>query len=182
MRPVCPHLCSRDVHGFHRGFPGRRDIWTVKVHRGCPNPFAPGWALRRSVVWVLPLEDPDKIISGHVLLIYPLVMGWGIALPSDQELQLLAATKDPFAKDLFNFPLFFSFDDVRRGFKEVFAVFHCFFIWGEERRVEDIVYLPRGRNLHFVGHGGYFSNYPEGSVSLWREFGAVVRPFDVLAF
>jgi len=83
-------------------------------------------------VWVLPLEDPNQIISGHVLLIYPLVMGRGIALPSDQELQLLAATKDPFVKDLFHFPFFFSFYDVRRRFEEIFAMFHCFFIWGEE--------------------------------------------------
>jgi len=32
--------------------------------------------------------------------------------------------------------------------------------------VEDVVYLPRGRYLQLVGHGGYFSDYPEGSVSL----------------
>src|SRR5712672_2089775 len=147
MRPVRPRLSGRDVRGFHRGFPGRCDLWTIKVHRGCPNPLAPGWALHRGVMWVLPLEDPDEIISGHVFPIYPLVMGWGIALPSDQELQLLAATKDPFVQDLFHFPFFFSFDDVGRRFEEVFAVFHSFFIWGEERRVEDVVYLPRGRDL-----------------------------------
>jgi len=47
-------------------------------------------------------------------------MGRGIALPSDQELQLLAATKDPLVKDLFYFPFFFSFDDVGRRFEEVF--------------------------------------------------------------
>src|SRR5712671_6825401 len=98
-------------------------------------------------MWVLLLVDPDEIISGHVFPVYPLVMGRGIALPSDQELQLLAATKDPFAEDLFHFPFFFSFYDVRRRLKEVFAVFHCFFIRGEERRVEDVVYLPRGRDL-----------------------------------
>src|SRR5712672_3670850 len=144
---MCPRPSGQDVHGFHRGFPGRCDFWTVKVHCGCPNPFTPGWAWHRGVVWVLPLVDPDEIISGHVLPIYPLVMGWGIALPSDQELQLLAATEDLFGEDLFHFPFFFSFYDVRRGFKEVFAVFHCFFIRGKERRVEDVVYLPRGQDL-----------------------------------
>src|SRR5712672_110508 len=147
MCPVCPRPSGRDVRGFLRNFPGRCNVWTVKVNRGCPNPLAPGWALHRGVVWVFPLEDPNQIISGHVLLVYPLVMGRGIALPSDQELQLLAATKDPFVQDLFDFPLFFSFDDVGRGLKEVFTVFHCFFVWGEERRVEDVVYLPRGRYL-----------------------------------
>src|SRR5712672_781447 len=141
------------VRGFHRGFPGRCNVWTVKVHRGCPNPFALGWVWHRGIVLVLPLVDPDQIISGHVLPVYPLVMGQGIALPSDQELQLLAATKDPFAKDLFHFPFFFSFDDVRRGFEEVLSVFHCFLVWGEERHVEDVVYLPRGRDLYLVGHG-----------------------------
>jgi len=49
-------------------------------------------------------------------------MGRGIALPSDQELQLLAAAKDPFVQDLFDFPLLFSFDDVGRGFQEVFTM------------------------------------------------------------
>jgi len=127
---LCPS--GRDIRGFLRGFPGRCDVWTIEVHRGCPNPLAPGWALHRSVVWVLSLEDPDKIISGHVFPIYPLVMGQRVALPSDQELQLLAATKDPFVQDLFDFPLLFSFDDVGRGFQEVFAVFHCFFIRGKE--------------------------------------------------
>jgi len=145
---MCPHPSGRDIRGFHRGLPGRCDVWTIKVHRGCPNLLAPGWALHRGVVWVLSLEDPDKIISGHVFPIYPLVMGRGVALPSDQELQLLAATKDPFSEDLFHFPFFFSFYDVRRGFEEVFAVFHCFFIRGEERRVEDVVYLPRGRDCN----------------------------------
>src|SRR5712672_981423 len=144
MCPVCPRPSGQDVHGFLRGFPGRCDVRTIKVHRGCPNPLAPGWALHRSVVWVFPLEDPNEIISGHVLFVYPLVMGRGIALPSDQELQLLAATKDPFVQDLFNFPLLFSFDDVGRGFEEVFTVFHCFLVRGEEQRVEDVMYLPRG--------------------------------------
>src|SRR5712672_268468 len=130
MRPMCLCPSGRVIRGFHRGFLGRRDIWTVKVHCGCPNPFAPGWALHRGIVWVLPLEDPDEIISSHVLPIYPLVMGWGIALPSDQELQLLAATKDPFVQDLFHFPFFLSFYDVGRRLEEVFAVFHCFFIRG----------------------------------------------------
>src|SRR5712672_511921 len=164
-----PSPSCQDVHvrGLHRGFPGRCNVRTVKVHRGCPNLFAPGWALHRGIVWVLSLEGPNQIISGHVLLVYPLVMGRGIALPSDQELQLLAATKDPFVQDLLYFPLFFSLDDVGRRFKEVLSVFHCFFVWGEERRVEDVVYLPRGRYLQFVGHGGYFSDYSEGSVSLW---------------
>src|SRR5712672_2575180 len=96
---------------------------------------------------VLPLKDPNQVVSSHVLLVYPLVMGRRVALPSDQELQLLAATKDPFVQDLFDFPLLFSFDDVGRWFQEVFAVFHCFLIWGEQRRGEDVVYLPRGRDL-----------------------------------
>src|SRR5882757_1296100 len=167
MRPMCPCPSGRNVSGFLRGFPGRCDVWTVKVHRGCPNLFAPGWALHRGVMWVFPLEDPNQIISGHILLVYPLVMGQRVALPSDQELQLLAATEDPFVQDLFDFPLLFSFDDVGRGFQEVFTMFHCFFVRGEERRVENVMYLPRGRYLQLVGHGGYFSDYPEGSVSLW---------------
>src|SRR5712675_3563419 len=123
MRPMCPHPSGQDIHGFHRGFPGRCDVWTVKVHRGCPNFLAPGWAWRWGFS-VLPLIDLDQIISRHVLPIYPLVMGWGIALPSDQVLQRLVATEDPFAEDLFDFPFFFSFDDVRRGFEEVLTVFH----------------------------------------------------------
>src|SRR5712672_3341844 len=147
MCPMCPHPSGQDICRFHRGFPGRCDIWTIKVHRGCPNPLAPGWAWHRGVVWVLPLEDPNQIISGHVLPIYPQVMGRGIALPSDQELQLLAATEDPFAKDLFHFPFFFSFYDVGRRLEEVFAVFHCLFVRGEERCVENVVYLPHGRYL-----------------------------------
>src|SRR5712675_1132571 len=117
MHPMCPRPSGRDIRGFHRGLPGRCDVWTVKVHRGCPNPFAPCWALRQGIVWVLPLIDPDEVISGHVRPIYPLVMGRGIAPPSDQEWQLFPATEDLFAKDLFNLPLLFSFDDVRRGFE-----------------------------------------------------------------
>src|SRR5712671_7666343 len=144
---MCPRLSGRDIRRFHRGFLGRCDVWTVKVHRGCPNPLAPGWVWHRGVVWVFLLVDPDQIVSGHVLSIDPLVMGQGIALPSDQELQLLAATEDPFSKDLFHFPFFFSFYDVGRRLKEVLSVFHCFFVWGEERRVENVVYLPRGRYL-----------------------------------
>src|SRR5882672_7114100 len=147
MRPVCPRPSGQDVRGFYRGFLGQCDVWTVKVHHGCPNPLAPGWAWHWGVVWVLSLEDPNKIISGHVLPVYPLVMGRGIALPSDQELQLLAVTEDLFAKDLFYFPLLFSFYNVRGGFEEVFAMFHCFFVRGEERRMEDVVYLPCGWDL-----------------------------------
>src|SRR5712671_8146147 len=44
------------------------------------------------------------------------------------------------------------------------------------------MHLPRGRDLDFVGHGRDLSDYPEGSVSLWGEFRAVVWPFDVLSF
>jgi len=36
-----------------------------------------------------------------------------------------------FREDLFNFPFFFSFNDIRRGFEEVLSMFHCFFIRGE---------------------------------------------------
>ena len=35
---------------------------------------------------VFSLEDPDKIVGGHVLLVDPLVVGWRIVLPSDQEI------------------------------------------------------------------------------------------------
>src|SRR5712671_7771104 len=44
------------------------------------------------------------------------------------------------------------------------------------------MHLPRGRDLDFVGHGRDLSDYPEGSVSLWGEFWAVVWPFDILSF
>jgi len=77
---------------------------------------------------ILPLVDLDQIVGGHVLLVNPLVVGRRVALPSDQVLQSFSSPEVTLLEDLFDFPFFFSFDDVRRGFEEVLSVFHCFFI------------------------------------------------------
>jgi hypothetical protein len=55
-------------------------------------------------------------------------MHLGISFPSDAVLELLFAPKSPHSYHAFYFPFFFSFDKVRRWFREVLAMLRGFFV------------------------------------------------------
>jgi hypothetical protein len=61
---------------------------------------------------------------------FPSVMCFRISFPPDSILDLLVTPKTPHAHHAFHFPLFFSVNQVRRGFREVAAMFRGFLVWG----------------------------------------------------
>jgi hypothetical protein len=69
-------------------------------------------------------------------------MGRGVALPSDEVLELSLSAEVPCFENLFHFPFWFSFYDVWWWFDEVGSVLVGLLIMCEERCVEDVVYLP----------------------------------------
>jgi hypothetical protein len=84
-------------------------------------------------------------------------MSWGVSFPSDQILLLFVVC--PIAENLFDFPLWLSFYEVRWGFQEVWAVGRCFIIWGQEGCVEHIVDLSCIGEFEAVGNVGYLGDY-----------------------
>ena len=72
-----------------------------------------------------------------------------------------------FPEDLFDFPLFLSFDQFGRWFKEVCSVFVGLLVWRKEGCVKHIVDSPCFRESNLVSDMGDLGNYLEGSVSLW---------------
>jgi hypothetical protein len=94
-------------------------------------------------------------------------MGRGIALPSDEVLELLLSAEVPCFENLLHFPFRFAFDDVWWWFNKVGSVLISLLIMCEERRVEDVVYLPMGWEFDLICNWGYYGDYPEGSVLPW---------------
>jgi hypothetical protein len=94
-------------------------------------------------------------------------MGRGVALPSDEVLEFLLASEVLCFENLFHFPFRFSFDDVWWWFDKIWSVLIGLLIMCEERRVEDVVYLPMGWEFDLVYNRGYYGDYPEGSILPW---------------
>jgi hypothetical protein len=96
--------------------------------------------------WLIP-QFPQFVVSNefggvYSWLIFPWVMGWGIAFPSDKVLLLFLV--NPISEDHFNFPFWFAFYKVRWRFQEVRAVCIRFVIGGEEWCVEYVMNFPCG--------------------------------------
>jgi len=72
-----------------------------------------------------------------------------------------------FAKDLFDFPFFFSFDQFRWRFQEICSVFVGFLVRREKRCVKHIVDSLCFREVDSVSDVGNLGDYLERSVSLW---------------
>ena len=56
----------------------------------------------------------------------------------------------PLSDDLLDFPLWFTVDECGRWFAEIRSMDRSFMIWGEQRGVKYIVYLPMGWDGQFV--------------------------------
>jgi hypothetical protein len=56
-------------------------------------------------------------------------MHFRVSFPLDSILEFLVAPKMPHANNAFNFPFFFSIDQVRWGFWKVAAMFLHLLIW-----------------------------------------------------
>jgi hypothetical protein len=94
-------------------------------------------------------------------------MGRGVALPSDEILELLLSAEVPRFENLLHFPFRFTFDDIWWWFDEVRSVLIGLLITCEERCVEDVVYLPMRWEFDLVRDRGYYGDYLERSVSPW---------------
>jgi hypothetical protein len=94
-------------------------------------------------------------------------MGRGVALPADEILELLLSADVPHFENLLHFPFRFAFDDVWWWFDKIRSVLIGLLITCEERRVEDVMYLPVRWEFDLICNWGYYGDYPEGSVSPW---------------
>jgi len=65
----------------------------------------------------------------EIVVVDPLIVGGRVAFPPHQVLKFSSSAEVAFAEDLFYFPLFLPFDDFRRWFEEVGAVFGGFLVW-----------------------------------------------------
>src|SRR5712672_520182 len=116
---------------------------------------------------ILPLVYCDKFVCSDIGLIHPLVVSGRIVLPSYEVLRLLSSAEVAFSEDLFNFPLFLSFDQFGRWFKEIGSVFVGLFVRRKKRRVKHVVDSPCFREADPVCDVGDLGDYLERSVSLW---------------
>jgi len=64
----------------------------------------------------------------EIAAVDPLVVGGRVAFPPHQILKFSSSAEVAFAKDLFHFPFFLSFDDFGRRFEEVRAMFGGFLV------------------------------------------------------
>jgi hypothetical protein len=76
------------------------------------------------------MEGCHKVRCMNVISWLPSVMCFGVSFPPDPILDCFVAPKLPHAHHVFYFPLLFSIDKVRRGFREVVAMFRGFLVWG----------------------------------------------------
>jgi hypothetical protein len=74
----------------------------------------------------------------------------GTSLPSKEILQLLVASNLVRAKDLFHFIFRLIINQLWQRFGVISAMFGCFSICGQERGMEDIMYLPMGRQFDAI--------------------------------
>ena len=79
-------------------------------------------------------------------------MRWGVALPSHEVLLLLPTAKRPLLENAFDFPFWFSFQNIRRWFDKIWAVLIGFFVRCEEGSMEDVMDFPGGREFEFVSN------------------------------
>ena len=83
------------------------------------------------LVRVVVLKRFDEVWGVHIFFIDPLIVCWGVSLPSYEVLSLFPSSVEACVSYLLHFPFFFSVDDIRRRFKEVGTVLGCFFVRGE---------------------------------------------------
>jgi hypothetical protein len=77
-------------------------------------------------------------------------MSRGISLPSKEILQLLVASSSAGAEDLFYFVFRLIINQLQQRFGVISAMFGCFSIYRQERGMEDIMYLPMGRQFDAI--------------------------------
>ena len=76
------------------------------------------------------MEGCHEVRGMDVVSWLPGVMCFGVSLPPESILEFLVAPKMPHGYNAFDFPFFFSIDQVRWWFSEVAAMFHRFLVWG----------------------------------------------------
>ena len=91
----------------------------------------------------------------------------GVALPSDEELELLVASKVSCFEYLLDFPFWFAFDDIWWRFNKVGSVLFRLLITSEEGCVKYVVYLPMRWKFDLICDWGYYGDYLKRSVSPW---------------
>jgi hypothetical protein len=75
-----------------------------------------------------------------------------VALPSDSILSFSLPSERPDPYDVFDFPFRFAVDDIWGRLVVVRAMNWGLVIGREERGMEDIVYLPMGRERYLVSY------------------------------
>ena len=121
-----------------------------------------GWLL-------LFVECFDKVRGMYVCRGFPWVMGSAVSFPSDSILLFFPSSKCSCPYNFFDFPFWFVVNDFWGRFQVVWAVDQGLMIGGEEWGMEDIVYLPMGRQHKSVGNIWYYFWDSERSVSMWLE-------------
>jgi len=98
---------------------------------------------------------------------FPGIITFGVALPLDKVLQLFLPPLTSVASDGLDLILFFIVDKVRWGSREVFSIFFCLYVRGQEGGVEYRVDGPLGGKAELVHHWGDNSFDQKGSVPSW---------------
>jgi hypothetical protein len=91
----------------------------------------------------------------------------GVALPSDEVLELLVTSKVACFEYLLNFPFWFAFNDIWWQFNKVWLMLFHLLIMCEEGYVEYVVYLPMRWEFDLICDWGYYGNYLERSILPW---------------
>jgi hypothetical protein len=98
---------------------------------------------------------------------FPGVITFWVALPLDKVLQLFLPPLTSVASDGLDLVLFFVVDKVRWGSREVFSVFFCLYVRGQEGGMEYGVDGPLGGKAELVYHWGDNPFDQKGSVPSW---------------
>src|SRR5712671_530161 len=134
---------------------------------GCPFPWGSYTPTRWALFSVLPFVYLYEFVGRNVGLVDPLIVGGRVVLPSYEILQFLSSAEVALSEDLFDFPLFFSFDQFRWRFQEVCSVFVGFLVQRKKGCVKHVVDSPCFRETDPISDVGNLGDYLERSVSLW---------------
>src|ERR1700677_2295700 len=93
-------------------------------------------------VGVQSFELPYFVISGYIILIYPLVVGVWIPLPFDQILQTPSSAELPRVQNGLDFVFFLVIHKIRWRALVICAMCYCFTVWREKIYVKHRVDAP----------------------------------------
>ena len=84
----------------------------------------------------------DQLIGEYIAVVFPGIVGLGVAFPLDQVLESSPSPEMAMIPDGLDFIFFFSVADVWGRSREVGSVLFRFPIRGQKAGVEDVMYGP----------------------------------------